>query len=346
MATGEARPASGRGGGTETQRSQQSAAERRGNEPARDLPRVFASLPGAANQGYDRLVRLHLLDGTYELFRAYYGAPGRISPDGVEVGAVQGLLASTLSLLQGEGVTHLGAAFDTVIRSFRNDLFPDYKTEAGVPADLLAQFPIAEDGLEALGVVVWRMTTYEADDALATAAARFAPGVEQVVLMTPDKDLAQCVQGTQVVAYDRRRGAFMDEEGVWAKFGVAPESIPDYLALVGDSADRLPGVRGWGAKSSAAVLAQYRHLEGIPLEASLWRPEVRGAERLVEALRGSLAEALVYRFLATLRRDVPIQEDLEDLEWQGVPRRRFVEFCERWGFDRLRDRPRRWRESA
>ncbi|OFW52297.1 MAG: 5'-3' exonuclease [Actinobacteria bacterium RBG_16_70_17] len=287
-------------------------------------------------------MRVHLLDGTYELFRAYYGAPKRTSPDGAEVGAVQGLMASTLSLLQGEGVTHLGAAFDTVIRSFRNDLFPGYKTEAGVPADLLAQFPLAEEGLEALGVVVWRMTTYEADDALATAAARFADETEQVVLMTPDKDLCQCVQGTRVVCYDRRKGAFFDEEGVWGRFGVAPESIPDYLALVGDSADGLPGVRGWGAKSSAAALARYRHLEGIPLEARLWETEVRGAERLVEALRGSLGEALVYRFLATLRRDVPLRENLADLEWQGVRRRRFLEFCERWGLEGLRDRPRRW----
>jgi 5'-3' exonuclease len=285
---------------------------------------------------------VHLLDGTYELFRAYYGAPKRTSPDGIEVGAVQGLLASTLSLLQGEGVTHLGAAFDTVIRSFRNDLFPGYKTEAGVPAELLAQFPIAEDGLEALGVVVWRMTNYEADDALATAAARFAPRADQVVLMSPDKDLAQCVQGRRVVCYDRRKGAFFDEEGVWGRFGVAPESIPDYLALVGDSADGLPGVRGWGAKSSAAVLARYRHIEGIPLEAELWDPGVRGADRLVGALRGSLAEALVYRFLATLRRDVPLRQTVADLEWKGVPRRPYLEFCERWGLGGLRDRPRRW----
>jgi len=297
-------------------------------------------------RGYHRRVRLHLLDGTYELFRAYYGAPQRLAPDGIEAGAVQGLVASTLSLLQEEGVTHLGAAFDTVIRSFRNDLFPGYKTEAGVPADLLAQFPIAEDGLEALGVVVWRMTTYEADDALATAAARFAAEVEQVVLMSPDKDLTQCVQGERVVCYDRRKGAFFDEEGVWGRFGVAPESIPDYLALVGDSADGLPGVRGWGAKTTAAVLAEYRHLEAIPLEAPLWRPQVRGAERLVESLRGSLSEVLVYRFLATLRRDVPLRERLADLEWRGVPRRRFLDFCERWGFGGLRDRPRRWREEG
>ncbi|MFH1330193.1 MAG: hypothetical protein ABIJ48_06030 [Actinomycetota bacterium] len=193
-------------------------------------------------------MNLHLLDGTYELFRNYYGAPKRTSLEGVELGAVQGLMASVLSLLHEDGVTHVGAAFDTVIRSFRNELFPGYKTGAGVPADLLAQFPIAEDGLEALGVVVWRMTTYEADDALATAAARFAPEVEQVVLMSPDKDLAQCVRGHRVVGYDRRKGAFIDEAGVWEKFGVAPESIPDYLALVGDSADGLPGVRGWGPR--------------------------------------------------------------------------------------------------
>jgi 5'-3' exonuclease len=289
-------------------------------------------------------VNLHLLDGTYELFRAYHGAPKRTSPEGAELGAVQGLIASTLSLLREDGVTHLGAAFDTVIRSFRNDLFPGYKTGAGVPADLLAQFPIAEEGLEALGVVVWRMTTYEADDALATAAARFAPQVQQVVLMSPDKDLAQCVRGRRVVGYDRRKGAFIDEAGVWEKFGVAPESIPDYLALVGDSADGLPGVRGWGAKTTAAILAEYRHLEGIPLEAPLWKPGVRGAERLVEALRGSLSEALIYRFLATLRYDVPLGENLADLEWRGVPRGRFLEFCDRWGFGGLRERPRRWRE--
>lgn len=288
-------------------------------------------------------MRLHLLDGTYELFRAYFGAPKRTSPDGVEVGAVQGLLAGTLSLLQAdEEVTHLGAAFDTVIRSFRNDLFPGYKTGEGVAADLLAQFPIAEDGLEALGVVVWRMTTYEADDALATAAARFAGQFEQVVLMSPDKDLCQCVVGRQVVCYDRRKQAFFDEKGVWGRFGVAPESIPDYLALVGDSADGLPGVRGWGAKSSAAALARYRHIEGIPLEAALWDPEVRGAERLVEALRASLGEALVYRFLATLRRDVPLREEVAGLQWRGVPRRRFLAFCERWGFGGLHDRPKRW----
>ena len=206
-----------------------------------------------------------------------------------------------------------------MIRSFRNDLFPGYKTEAGVAADLLAQFPIAEEGLEALGVVVWRMTTYEADDALATAAARFAGEVEQVVLMTPDKDLLPVRAGTRVVCYDRRKRAFFDEKGVWGRFGVAPESIPDYLALVGDSADGLPGVRGWGAKSSAAALARYRHLEGIPLEAELWDPECAAADRLVEALRASLGEALVYRFLATLRRDVPLGRAAPTWSGTGCP---------------------------
>ncbi len=287
-------------------------------------------------------MRLHLLDGTYELFRSYFGAPPRRAPDGLEIGAVHGLMASTLNLLQEEGVTHLGAAFDSEIRSFRNELFPAYKTEAGVPAELLAQFPHAEEGLEAIGVVVWRMVEYEADDAIASAAAKYADQVEQVVMLSPDKDLAQCVRGAKVVGYDRRRGAFIDEEGVWAKFGVAPESIPDYLALVGDSADGLPGLPGWGPKSSALALAEYGHIEFIPLEVALWKPGVKGAERLVAALRDGIAGALVYRFLATLRRDVPIDDDLDDLEWRGVPRQRFLDFCDRWGFGSLRERPRRW----
>jgi 5'-3' exonuclease len=287
-------------------------------------------------------MRLHLLDGTYELYRSYFGAPPRKAPNGTEIGAVHGLMSSTLNLLQRDGVTHLGAAFDTVIRSFRNALFPGYKTEAGTPEELLAQFPHAEEGLEAIGVVVWRMEEYEADDAIASAVEKFSGEVEQVVMMSPDKDLAQCVVGEQVVGYDRRKGAFIDEQGVWNKFGVAPESIPDYLALVGDNADNLPGLPGWGAKSSALALGEYRHLEAIPLEAHLWRPAVRGLERLVESLRNGIAEALVYRFLATLRRDVPIPEDLGDLEWKGVPRDRFEEFCDRWGFGSLREKPQRW----
>ncbi len=287
-------------------------------------------------------VKLHLLDGTYELFRSYFGAPPRKAPNGGEIGAVHGVMASTLKLLQEDGVTHLGAAFDSEIRSFRNDLYSGYKSEVGVPAELLAQFPIVEQGMEAIGVPVWRMEEYEADDALATAAARFADDVEQVVIMSPDKDMAQCITGQRVVGFDRRKQAFIDEAGVWEKFGVAPESIPDYLGLVGDTADGFPGLRGWGAKSASLVLAEYGHIEQIPLRSELWELQVRGAERLVETLRTDLAEALLFRFLAVLRRDVPLTETLADLEWKGVPRQRFQEFCDEYGFGSLRDRPPRW----
>lgn len=286
--------------------------------------------------------RLHLLDGTYELFRAFFGAPPRKTPEGREIGAVHGLMASVLNLLDDEGVTHLAVAFDTVVDSFRNDLFPGYKTEAGIPEALLTQFPLAEEGVASLGVTVWGMVEYEADDALATAAHRFASQVDQVVILTPDKDLAQCVRGTEVVGFDRRKGSFIDEDGVHAKFGVGPESIPDYLALVGDSADGLPGLPGWGEKSTSMVLAEYRHIEQIPLEAALWRPQVRGAERLVTALRDGIGPALLYRFLATLRRDVPLGEELAELKWRGVRRDAFEGLCDRWGFGNIRERPRSW----
>lgn len=287
-------------------------------------------------------MRLHLLDGTYELFRNFFGAPPRSAPDGTPSGAVHGILAGTLALFEG-GVTHLGVAFDTVIRSFRNDLYAGYKTEAGVPADLLVQFPLAEEGMEALGVTVWRMEEYEADDALATAVARFGADFEQVVLMSPDKDLAQCVDGERVVSFDRRKGTFVDEAGVVAKFGVRPRSIPDYLGLVGDSSDGFPGVPGWGAKSAALVLAEYEHIERIPLEAALWTVPVRGAERLVGALRDHIADALLFRFLAHLRTDVPLGGISADLEWQGARRDAFAAFCDRMGFGSLADRPTRWR---
>jgi 5'-3' exonuclease len=287
--------------------------------------------------------RLHLLDGTYELFRAYFGAPPRSAPDGRDVGAVHGLMSSILNLLDEDGVTHVAVAFDSVIASFRNELFPGYKTEAGVPEELLAQFPLAEEGVASLGVPVWSMVEYEADDALATAAHRFADEVDQVVIMTPDKDLAQCVRGTRVVGFDRRKGTFIDEDGVWSKFGVAPTSIPDYLALVGDSSDGLPGLPGWGEKSTSLVLAEYGHIEDIPLEASLWQPTVRGAERLVGALRDGIANVLLYRYLATLRRDVPLKEDFDALRWEGVHADAFDGVCDRWGFGSIRERPSRWR---
>lgn len=287
-------------------------------------------------------MRLHLLDGTFELFRSYFGAPSRTSPNGLEVGALHGIVQSTLNLLAEDGVTHVGAAFDTVIRSFRNDVYPGYKTEAGVPEDLLAQFPLAEEGLEAIGVTVWRMREYEADDALATAVDRYRQSFDQVVLMTPDKDLAQCVDGTAVVSFDRRKGVFIDEDGVVEKFGVRPESIPDYLGLVGDSADNFPGLPGWGAKSASLVLARYHHIENIPLEPELWDVPVRGKERLAATLREQVGAALLFRYLALLRRDVPLEESVEDLEWRGVPREGFIAFCDRYGFGTLRERPSRW----
>jgi len=291
---------------------------------------------------YDPAMAVHLLAGTYELFRSHFGAPPRAAPTGEAIAAVHGLVGSTLSLLAEDGVTHLGAAFDSEVTSFRNQLFAAYKTDEGMPEELLAQFPVAEEALEALGVVVWRMIDFEADDALASAALTFSDQVDQVVILSPDKDMAQCVVGESPVCFDRRKGTFMDEAGVWERFGVAPESIPDYLGLVGDASDGIPGIPGWGAKSSSAVLARYGHIEYIPADPGDWEVTVRGAARLADSLRENREDALLYRRLATLRRDVPITETLDDLEWRGVPRRRFLDFCERWGFGRLRDRPHRW----
>ncbi len=287
-------------------------------------------------------MQLHLLDGTYELFRSHFGAPARETPDGRAIGAIRGIIASTLALLQEPGVTHLAAAFDTVIRSFRNDLFAGYKTEEGMPPELLAQFPIAERALDALGVTVWSMVDYEADDAIATATVRYRDGFDKIVMLSPDKDLAQCVDGERVVGFDRRKGEFIDEAGVWAKFGVGPASIPDYLALVGDSADGLPGVPGWGAKSSGAVLARYPHLEDVPLDEATWDVAVRGAARLAGSFREHVAAALLYRYLARLRRDVPLAESAADLRWDGVHREPYEELCDELGFDDLRARPHRW----
>jgi 5'-3' exonuclease len=264
-------------------------------------------------------VDLHLVDGTYELFRAHHGAPSARGVDGREVGATRGLLRSLAALLREEGVTHVAVAFDHVIESFRNALFPGYKTSAGVPEELRAQFPLAEEAARALGLVVWPMVDLEADDALATAAARFgrAPGVGRVLLCTPDKDLAQCVRGRRVVLLDRMRRRLLDEEGVRARFGVGPPSIPDWLALVGDDADGIPGVPHWGERSASAVLSRFGHLEAIPDAPQGWGAPVRGAARLAESLRAHRREALLYRTLATLRTDAPIGEDLAGLRWRG-----------------------------
>ncbi len=290
-------------------------------------------------------MRLHLLDGTYELFRSFFGAPSRISPEGREVGGTVGVMGSILALLREPDVTHLGVAFDTVIESFRNELFDGYKTGDGVEPELLDQFPLVERAVESLGVVVWRMREFEADDAIATAAARWAEEVEQVVILSPDKDLAQCVVSERVVTFNRRDRKRFDESEVEEKFGVLPESIPDYLALVGDTADGVPGLPGWGAKSAATVLGRYRHLEEIPADPDSWDVSVRGATKLSETLEASRGEAELYRTLTTLRRDVPLSESLDDLRWEGVPRDRFFGMCDELGATDLRDRPHRWREE-
>ncbi|MGD9765446.1 MAG: 5'-3' exonuclease H3TH domain-containing protein [Candidatus Binatia bacterium] len=279
---------------------------------------------------------VHLLDATFELFRNYYVQPSAKAPDGAQVGAVRGLLSSTFALLRDPEVTHLAAATDHVIESFRNELFAGYKTGAGIPADLWAQFPLAEDALRALGVVVWPMVEFEADDALASAAHRFA-AADRVVILSPDKDLAQCVRGSRVVMRDRMRAITYGEAEVRAKFGVPPASIPDWLALVGDTADGIPGIPGWGPKSAAAVLAAYEHLDAIPDDPRAWRVGVRGAARLAAALAERRDAVRLYRTLATLRVDVPLSESLDDLRWRGAPPA-FAEFCARCGFDALLDR--------
>jgi len=286
--------------------------------------------------------RIHLVDATYELFRAWFALPSSTAPDGREVGATRGVMATLLHLCREEGATHVACATDHVVRSFRNQLYAGYKTEIGVPEDLLAQFPLVEEAMAALGMVVWPMTEFEADDALAAGAARFAGHAEQVVIATPDKDLAQCVRGQHVVMLDRRRKKTLDEEGVRAKFGVPPRSIPDWLALVGDSADGYPGLPGWGERSAAAVLSRYGTLEAVPASASAWEVQVRGAERLAATLAERRDEALLYKRLASLREDVPLVESLEDLEWRGA-RRELRDFCRRIGFEDLVARVHRWR---
>jgi 5'-3' exonuclease len=274
-------------------------------------------------------MRVHLIDGTYELFRHYYGMPGATDRDGREAGAIIGVLGSVLAMIH-DGATHLGVATDHVIESFRNALWEGYKRGEGIEPALLAQFHPLEEALRAMGVVVWPMKDLEADDALASAAHRAAadPRVERVLLCTPDKDLAQCVSGTRVVQFDRRRREIRDEAGVTAKFGVPPRSIPDYLALVGDTADGYPGLRGWGAKSAAAVLAVYGRLEDIPDDPARWTVAVRGAPRLAATLAAGREAALLFRTLATLRSDASVFTDVEELRWRG-PRPDFEVVAER-----------------
>ena len=275
-------------------------------------------------------MNVFLVDGTYELFRHFYAVPRVTSTDGIEIGAVRGVIGSLLGMLE-ESVTHIGVATDHVVESFRNELWPGYKTSEGLDPEVLSQFEPLEDALEALGLVVWKTVRYEADDALASAAVRAAADerVEQVFVCTPDKDLAQVVDGSRIVQFDRRTGSVRDAEGVKEKFGVGPASIPDFLALMGDSADGFPGVKGWGAKSAATVLARYPHLEDVPDDAGAWDVQVRGAARLAGTLAGARKEAALFRDLATLRTTLPVFEDVEQLRWTG-PEPRFFDLCARF----------------
>ena len=283
-------------------------------------------------------MNVHLIDGTYELFRHYYGAPSGLDRQGREVGAIRGVLASLIGMFE-DGATHMAVVTDHVVESFRNDLWPGYKTGTGIEPELLAQFHPLEEALAALGIVVWPMVELEADDGLASGArlASADPRVAQVLICTPDKDLAQCVRGKRVVQFDRRKREIRDSEGVRAKFGVPPESIPDYLALVGDSADGFPGIPGWGAKSTATVLARYGHLDRIPGLAERWEVAVRGSQRLARALREHLRDALLFRDLATLRDDARLFDDIDELRWRG-PRPDFEQLASDLGTPALWNR--------
>jgi 5'-3' exonuclease len=289
-------------------------------------------------------MHLHLVDATFELFRAYYSRPAESGPDGRPVNAIRGLIESMLSLLREADLTHVAAATDHVIESWRNEVYPGYKSSAGVDPLLLAQFDDAERALRALGIVTWPMVEDEADDGIATAVARFGDDsrIGHVVICSVDKDLAQCVRGTRIVLRDRMRTITYDEAGVVAKFGVHPESIPDYLALVGDSSDGYPGLPGWGSKSAAAVLARFGHLEAIPASPLDWDVPLRNAVRLAATLQQQRADAYLYRRLATLNADATISGDLDALAWQGVPREEFLALCDELGFDRIRERVHRW----
>ncbi len=288
--------------------------------------------------------RLHLIDGTYELYRAHYSRRPGHTAGGRDLKATVGLAASLLALLHdaGEAVTHVAIAFDNPIRSIRNDWFEGYKSDEGVPSELRSQFDSAEEAARALGITVWSMDRYEADDALGTGATQFGEQVEQVRLLTPDKDLGQAIRGKRVVLVDRMRRRVIDEDELMRSRGLRPASVPDWLALVGDEADGIPGLAGFGEKTAGALLRKFDHLEGIPADPAAWPPELRGAARLARTLASELTEAKLYRKLATLVLHVPLRERLQDLAWSGVPRRAFEAWCDQVETTELRSRPSRW----
>ena len=290
-------------------------------------------------------MRVHLIDGTYELYRAHFAPrPGHLTPSGNDGKATVGIMESLLSLLNDaqEAVSHIAVAFDNPIRSFRNDLYPGYKSDEGVPPELHSQFDSAEEAVRSLGVVVWSMDEYEADDALATGARRFRDEVEQVRIMTPDKDLGQCILGDRVVQVDRRQRKVTNEAAFRAERGFGPHSMADFLALTGDSADGFPGLPGFGKKTASMLLGVYEHLEDIPTYAMNWKVQPRGALQLATTLAAHREEALLYRKLATLVETVPLKDSLKDLEFRGVPKARFEKWCDDLGVARLKTMPRRW----
>ncbi len=290
-------------------------------------------------------MRLHLVDGTYELYRAHYAPrPGHYAPNGADAKATVGIVESLLALLHdpAEAVTHIAVVFDNPIHSFRNDLFLQYKSDEGVPPELRSQFDAAEDAVRSIGMKVWSMRAYEADDGLASGARRFRDQVEQVRILTPDKDLGQCLQGERVVQVDRRQKKVVSEAVFRIERGFAPDSMPDYLALTGDAADGFPGLPGFGKKSASILIGAYERLERIPDDPSDWRVKPRGAIQLAATLKEHRNDALLYRRLATLVDTVPLDDSLEDLEFRGVPRARFEQWCDELGVSRLKTVPRRW----
>ena len=289
-------------------------------------------------------MKVYLVDGTYELFRAHFGQPERLAPDGMHVSAVRGLIMTLISLLNQPEVTHIAVAFDSSIKSFRNELLPTYKDGSDTPLELKMQFPLAERVVNALGIVSWPMHDYEADDALATAALLYSKQdtVQQVIICSPDKDLCQMVSGDQIVCLDRKNNLVLNELGVLEKFGILPISIPDYLGLVGDTADNIPGIPKWGAKSSSTLLNRYIHIEDIPNTYELWDVSVRGAAALSLSLEDSREEACLYREIATVRTDLEITETLKELEWLGASKNLFPSLCRELGLGNLSNRPQKW----